>query len=589
MKKSRVHPTTRYARDVVAGKFTSCKWEKLACQRHLRDLRRSKSDKWFPYTFDESRADRIFKWFAICRHVRGPLAGKPIELAPWQQFVLGCVFGWVHKQHGGRRFKTAYIRVARGNTKSTMMSAIANYGMCSDARYSPADYGDTETYVFERAPEVVCAAVDREQASIVWGDAREMGLASPEIVKRLDIRKTTVKHRTRGGKLVKLSRDTKNKDGGAPCIIIIDEYHAHPTSIVKDTTSSGKGKRAQCLEFIVTTAGEDAENKPCKIEDDIVKKILAGDIENESYFGIIFELDQADDPHDSKVWEKANPLFRSKGEYSRILRETVKEEHDLAFNSGDNSKKRQWLIKRANLWQVDSEDRYMSGHMGKWKSLLAPRREFAKLIKGREAYVGVDLSKSIDLTADAFVFPLDDGRFAVTAHGFMPEETATKHVHTDRVPYPDWASEGWCTLTPGNVTDDRFIKQHIHDMELEHEVSINEFCYDPWGARQFANVMQDDGYTCVEVRQGVITLSEPTKKFRELVLQDRIVHDGSPVLTWCVSNAREVSDNNGNIKLSKKHKDDSQRIDLIAAVIMAFSRAMLAEVSVYEERGMRFL
>lgn len=589
MSRAPEHPTTAYARAIVKGKHVACKWEKLACERHLADLKKSKGDKWFPYTFDPTRADRIFQWFLLCRHVRGAFAGQPIELDPWQQFVNGAIFGWVHKETGARRFKTAYIRVARGNTKSTMMSGIANYGMCSDAMYAPADHKDTQSYVYERSPEVVCGAVDREQASIVWGDAREMGLASPEIVKRLDIRKTTVKHRTRGGKLVKLSRDTKNKDGGSPTIIIIDEYHAHPTSVVKDVTSSGKGKRAQCLELIVTTAGEDAENKPCKIEDDIVKKILEGTISNDAYFGIIFELDEVDDPHKEKLWEKANPVFRSRNQYSKVLRETVKEEHDLAFDTGDNSKKRQWMIKRVDLWQVDSEDRYMSGHMGRWKTLLVSRRELAELMRGKETYVGIDLSKSIDLTADAFVTPLDDERFAVTAHGFIPTDTATTHEKTDRVPYKDWAKDGWCTLTPGNVTDDRFIKQHIHDMELENEVSVAEFCYDPWGARQFANVMQDEGYECVEVRQGVVTLSEPLKKFRELVMQGRIVHDGSPLLTWCVSNAREISDNNANIKLNKKTKDDSQRIDLIAAVIMAFSRARLHEVGVYEERGMRSL
>jgi phage terminase large subunit-like protein len=127
-------------------------------------------------------------------------------------------------------------------------------------------------------------------------------------------------------------------------------------------------------------------------------------------------------------------------------------------------------------------------------------------------------------------------------------------------------------------------------MELDNKWSIKEPCYDPYGARQLANDMTNDGYTCVEVRQGVQSLSEPTKKFRELVLQGKIIHDGSPLLTWCLSNALEVSDNNGNIKLSKKHKDDSQRIDLIAAIINAMTRAIAVEAEpVYNQRGMRSL
>jgi phage terminase large subunit-like protein len=582
------HPTTQYATDVVYGKIISCKWEVLACKRHLADLERVKNDLDFKFVFDESRANRIIDWFTICRHVRGIFAGQPIALDDWQKFDLGCIFGWVHKNTGKRRYKTAYIRVARGNAKSTLMSGIANYGMSADALYPP---GHPELARYEVKPEVVCGAVDKEQAKIVWDDAREMALASPDILKRLKVQATKISHKTRGGELKKLSKDTKNKDGGAPCIIIIDEYHAHPTSLVKDITSSGKGKRSQCLELIITTAGEDAENKPCRVEDDIVKSILQGTFPNDTYFGVIREIDDDDDPHDERLWIKANPLFQNKNEYSNELFDTIKNEHDLAFGSGDNSKKRQWMIKRVNRWQVDAENKYFSGCLDKWKALGVSRSEFLELTHNRECYGGCDLSKCVDLTAAGFVFCLDDGRYAISAHGFIPENTAQKHEHGDRVPYKVWAKEGWCSLTEGDVTDDRFLKQYIHDMELDNKWKIKELCYDPYGARQFANIMNGDGYSCIETRQGVQTLSEPTKKFRELVLQDRIVHDGSPLLTWCLSNAIEVCDNNGNIKLSKKHKDDSQRIDLIAAVINAMTRAMINEdVSyVYENRGVRSL
>ncbi|MNC39314.1 Phage Terminase [compost metagenome] len=210
----------------------------------------------------------------------------------------------------------------------------------------------------------------------------------------------------------------------------------------------------------------------------------------------------------------------------------------------------------------------------------------------------------MDLTADGNVFKLDGETeiqtakgvikplYAVTAYGFMPEETATKHEHSDRVPYKAWASGGWCTLTDGAVTDYRYIKTHIHDLEFDEKWNIVEIDYDPYNATHFAQEMDADGYTTVEIRQGVQTLSEPTKYFRELILKGLIVHDGSPLLTWCLSNAVEIIDNNGNIKLSKKHKDDSQRIDLLAAIINALARAMVIEQqpkNVYEARGMRSL
>lgn len=579
-----LHPTTRYATEIVSGLRPSCKREWQACERHLKDLQRQGTEE-FPFVFDESRANRIFDWFErCCRHVRGPFSGQLIELQAFQKFDLGCLFGWVHKDTGRRRFKKSFNMRARGNVKSTEMSGLALYGMCGDCVYPP---GQQDRKAYEDSPEVECAAVDKDQAKRVWGDAKAMGEKSPDILKRLRIRRTYIEHQSRGGWLRPLSKDTKNKDSGAPCIVIIDEYHAHPTSEIHDVLYSGFGKRQQSLMCIITTAGKNAENSPAKKEYDICCKILDGVLVDENYFVMIRELDKDDDPHDESNWVKANPVLQEENEYSRILLDQIRDEHNKAYGSGDPDKIREFLIKRCDLWQTDSENKYMSGCMDKWKALAIPRHEFLELVRGRECWSGVDLSKCVDLTAGGFVFPLDDGRFAVTAHGFMPENTATKHEHGDRVPYKAWARAGWCTLTEGDVTDDKFIKNYIHEKEFDEGWKIKEVCIDPYGARQFANDMTVDGYTCVEIRQGVQTLSEPTKKFRELVLQGRIIHDGSPLLTWCLSNAVEVQDNNGNIKLSKKHKDDSQRIDLVAAIINAMTRAILHEEkkSVYETRA----
>lgn len=568
-----MHLATQYATSVVYGNLTTGKYEKLACKRHLNDLERQGTEG-FPFVFDETRADRIINWFKICRHVRGPYSGQPIELEPFQVFDLGSVFGWVHKDTGKRKYKTAYIRIARGHAKSTVMSGVVNYGMCADALYPP---GREELAKYEMSPEIIVGAVDREQANIVWGDAREMALASPGILKRLNVLKSAISHKTRGGKVRKLSKDSKNKDGGSPCIIIVDEYHAHPTSLIKDVTAGGKGKRSQCLEFVITTAGTDAENSPCFKEDNICKQILENIIPNESYFVMIREIDDDDDPHDKTCWPKSSPMFQNKSEYSDGLYDIVLDEYNLAFLSGDAEKIREWMIKRANRFQSDSINKYFSGCMDKWKSLAIPRTDFLKLVKGLECWNGVDLSKCIDLTALGFVFKLPDGRIAVCAHGFMPEEQVKKHEHGDRLPYQFYIDHGWCTKTPGAVTDDRELISYIHDQEFDKSWSMKEICFDPYGARQFANVMQDEGYTCVEIRQGFTTLSEPTKKFRDMVMSGQIVHDGSPLLTWCVSNAIALSGEGGLIKLSKKYKNDTQRIDLLAAIINAMFRALLSK------------
>jgi phage terminase large subunit-like protein len=574
-----LHPTTRYAAAIAQNIYTpSCLRERQACERHLKDLERQGSEK-FPFVFDESRANRIFDWFEkCCRHVRGPLSGELIQLLPFQHFDLGSMFGWVHKDTGQRRFKRSFNERARGNVKSTEMSGIALYGMCSDCIYPPAH---PEMRRYEESPEIECAAVDKEQAKRVWGDAKKMGEKSPDISKRLIIRRTYIEHRDRGGWLRYLSKETKNKDSGAPCIVIIDEYHAHTTSEIVDTLYSGFGKRWQSLMPIITTAGVDAENNPAYKEYDICCKILAGDITDEHYFVMIRELDEGDDPHDKKLWVKANPVLRVDNEYSRILLGEIEDEYNKAYGSGDPDKIREFLVKRCDRWQADAENKYFSGVMNKWKAAAIPRNEFLNLVRGRPCYNGDDLSKHIDLTATGFVFRLDDGCYAVTAHGFIPENAVIRHEHSDRVPYRVWAKDGWCTLTPGDVTDDDYIMAYIQAQITAESWELIELCYDPYGARSFASNCAKMGIVdedqLVEIRQGVQTLSEPTKKFRELVLQDRIVHDGSPLLTWCLENAVEIVDSNGNIKLSKKHKNDSQRIDLAAAIINAFVRALLDE------------
>ncbi|RAR39655.1 terminase large subunit [Paenibacillus sp. MDMC362] len=569
-----LHPTHQYAAEVVLGKRLSCEMERLACQRHLNDLQRQATPD-FPYVFDESRADRIFDWFErCCRHVRGPFSGELIQLLPFQKFDLGSVYGWVHMDSGKRRFRKAFHMRARGNVKSTEMSGLALYGMMGDCIYPP---GDPTNKRYEDSPEVECAAVDKQQAKRVWLDAAKMGENSPDIAKRLNIKKTYVEHRSRGGWMRPLSKDTKNKDSGAPCLVIIDEYHAHPTSEIVDVSYSGFGKRLQSLMQIISTAGKDAENSPCKKEYDFLCMMMRGNRPmNETYFCMIRELDKEDDPHNEALWPKANPILQEENEYSEELLKQIRVEHDEAYHSNDPTKIREWLTKRVNRWQSDSDQKYMtSENMNKWKSLAVSQADFFKLVRGVEVWSGLDLSKTTDLTAAGYVFRLPEGRYAVTAHGFMPEQRATQHEHSDRVPYRQWAEEGWCTLTPGEVVDYSFIQSHMQKMEQDEFWFVKEVCYDPYNATHFTQQLEAEGYERVEIRQGVQTLSEPTKFFRELILQGKIVHDGSPLLTWCLANAIEVIDNNGNIKLSKKHKDDSQRIDLVAAIINAMVRAMV--------------
>ena len=164
-----VHPVTQYALEAVQGLRAVGHSELLACRRHLDDLKRQGTDE-FPWVFDEEKANKIYRWFGYCHHIKGPLArdGIPIELLPFQKFDLGSIYGWVHKDTKYRRFETAYIQEGRKNAKSTEAAGVANFKMCGD---------------WEESPEVYCAAVDKDQARIVYKIAKDMAMKSPDIRK----------------------------------------------------------------------------------------------------------------------------------------------------------------------------------------------------------------------------------------------------------------------------------------------------------------------------------------------------------------------------------------------------------------------
>lgn len=631
-----MHPATQYALDAVEGRIVVGRWERLTCLRHLYDLARAGQlpgilakriekatarplpprDPDWPWVFDEEQASFVaIEWFSHLVHMEGPLAGQPIELIPAHVFDLSCIFGWVSKHEtitrtngrsvGLRRFNKAFVTEARKNAKTTRGAGIGLYMMVGD---------------MEASPSVYCTAVDRTQARVLYNYSKTMGEKSRDIRRRLRIAKYEMNHRTRGGEMKAFSGEVKNKDSFNPSCAFIDEYHAHPTSKLFDLMSTAQGQRAQPLMFTITTAGDDVES-PCHQEYEYCKLIVAGSVsdkpdatKNEQYFVIIRELDEGDDEHDPRNWIKSNPLRAST---PRGL-EKLKQQHDEAFGSQIPERIRAFRVKNLNAWIHGNEHSYMGDYMigdgvklSKWDQLAVSRKVFLELTRGLLCVVGVDLSKKIDLTALAYVFALKDGRVAISAHGFMPEAGVARHQKTDKIPYRDWEKSGWLTVTEGDVVDYKTLEDQIEaitgklipidgETEEERELQrarllaihyaalngwqVHEIGYDPYNATHFKNEMDEKGYTTIEVRQTMPNLNEPTKLFRELVASGKLVHDGSPLLTWCVGNAQEIVDSKENIMISKKKSKDTKRVDLLAAGIDGLFRIQpLREATSYQD------
>lgn len=572
------HPVAIYAKQVVSGRLREqcCPAEIAACRRHLDDLKRQ-GKKDFPYVFDCTRADRIYRWFELCIQVRGAYARQPIRLQPWQKFDLGCLYGWVHKDTGARRFNRSLSKRGRGNVKSTENACKCLYHMNADVMYPP--YRE-DLAVFEPSPEVECAAVDRDQAKRVYGDALEIARATPAIAKRMILPKAkAASSRKWGGMMRALPKNPK--DGGAPSYFCLDEYEAHATSKLRDLGFGGFGKRPQPLLDCIMTAGDNEGSRPAKTEEDYARRVVFGEQRDDRYFVMLRELPPDADPHDRKNWLFANPVLRYLDDYGRTLLDQIETEYLEAYGGGDAAKIRNFLTRRMCQWQTAHEESYLNEKQyALAKNAMVEPEKFAALVRGLPAWAGFDLGKRIDLTGTAMVIPLPDGRIALTAHGFMPIEGAKAHEISDKVPYLDWARRGYCTLTEGAVTDNRYAYDWICATERKHALELTEIDYDGHNATDLAIAINEHRHNedfCVEIRQTCAGQTLAVKTFREMLLQGRIVMEHSPLLLWCLRNACIHENYYGDVKLSKYNKNDSQRIDPLAAAMNALARALVRE------------
>lgn len=549
-----------YSNNCIADEAHVCRKHRWACMRFLRDVERAGTDE-FPYIFDDGKAQRFFDWAYLHKHTKGVLVGQPIEFAPIQRFIFGNVFGWVHRDTGLRRFRQFYWRVARKNAKSQSLALVGDYELMADD---------------EEMSEVYIGATKTAQSKIIYNEVHAMLKRCVLLKGKWHESYSTLQHPKSDSVLRALSKeDGKTGDGLNPQCGLIDEYHAHPTAEIMDVLTSGVGARRQPLIGIITTAGTNFSGPCYRVEDPLVTDILnpAVAFDVESYFCMVNELDRdadgnlLDDVKNEDCWIKANPILATYPEGLANLRSML--ETALA----NPEKMASFLTKNMNIWVNQSVHSYMD--MERWRVrgvVTEPPLDFY----GYDAYVGVDLSMRTDLTAAGLVIPLElagKKKYFVRAHGFIPEATLAVKEKTDKIPYRLWVSQGVLTATPGDVVDYRFITKWIEAQVAELGINLKEFCFDPYNATHYAQDVESLGITTVEVRQGMRTLSEPTKAFRECVYGGDILHEPNPLLDLALSNAVTKQDANENIMLDKEKS--TNRIDPAAAVINAFSRAFV--------------
>lgn len=547
-----MNDVARYANDVLEGKIIAGKSVIKACQRHINDLSRQGTEG-FPFIFVPEKAERIINFTVELKLVEGDQGKRNLDPAPFQRFILGSLFGWVHKDTGYRRFRQSYVQLARQQGKSLLNGVLGTYSSNFDG------------YQY---PQIFIAAPKLKQSKIVFKEIIKFIEADEDLSELFKVRdyKSTIDCLISKGEIVALSRDNKF-DGIRPYLAIIDEYHQHPTNDIFNALIYGQRTLKQCLTSIITTAGSDF-NSPCYPMYEYCLKVLDNPEENEQLFIYIAQMDEDDDIWNPDNWVKCMPLLDTMPH----MKETIMVDANKAKSLGGKDLN-EFMTKVFNIWCVRGETQFIN--MKKWKESACDLT--LEDMRGKECYVGIDLSGGGrgDLSSLAFEFPLDDDKFFVHTMSFMAKKHLDSHIQTDDAPYNKWVNDGLIKLTDGYKTDFKQILQYLHDVREQYDIKYLAICYDSHNINGIINDLDSFGCDVIEIKQSAKSLNDATLDFRLTVEEKKILYNqNNELLTWSVLNARLEYNSFGECKIEKDQGKRTKRIDPVDAVIDAHKIAM---------------
>lgn len=520
-------------------------------------------------TFDLKAAERVREFFRrfLC-HSKGEWAGKPFELFDWQfNDIIAPIFGW-KRADGTRRFRKAYVELPKKNGKSSLASGIGLYLLVADN---------------EQGAEVYSAASDRDQASIVHGEAVRMVRASSALSAHLSINQTTktISFEKTNSWYKALASEAAGREGLNAHGIIVDELHVWHGRALWDALRFAGRSRRQPLLFVITTAGDDPLSV-CREQHDYSKGVLRGEILDTRFFACIHaakqisEGDEEDeDWTDPETWKAANPAWGV----------TIKAE-DFAADCAEAQKtpagaasfKRYSL----NIWQ-QSANPWLN--VSDWN---ACKQDFTEEdLAGQVCFGGLDLSSTWDLAAFVLCFPISEDDYRFLPYFWLPSDTVKSPDSPEQ--YRVWAEQRFLEVTPGNVIDYTFVKRRI--VELSEKFDLQEYAFDPWNAEATTQELEEQhGIKRVAFAQTIQNFAAPSRELERLILSGGAHHNGHPILQWNVGNVTVKSDVNNNMRPVKTDRWSKKKIDGVVGAIMALSRAMLSTgASIYESRGLDIL
>ncbi|MDA1557729.1 terminase large subunit [Bacillus cereus] len=501
------------------------------------------------WEYNANRANHAIEFVEnFCKHSKGKMGGKPFLLELWQKAMTAALFGFVHKIDGIRKYREFMLIVARKNGKSAWGSAIALYLMVADN---------------EPGPEIVSAATKKDQAKIIWSEAKRMVKKSPILSKRIRTLVAEMISDFNDGSFKPLSSDSNTLDGLNVHCSLIDELHAIEDKNLYDVIVDGMTAREQPISIITTTAGTVREGI-FDIKYEEAERIINGYDDPDGYkdervLPIIYELDKREEWTEESCWQKANPglgtiknldQLRSKVEKAKANPMLVKNLLTKDFNIRETSTEA-WLT----FEQLNNVAKFDIGEL-----------------KPSYGIGGCDLSSTTDLTAAKVIFMLpDDPNIYVKQMYWLPEDLLEQRSKEDQIPYDLWHEQELLRTTPGNSVHYKYVTQWFLEIRDEYGIYLPWIGYDRWSAKYWVEEME--GYfgkeAMVPVAQGKQTLSSPMKLLGADLESKLVNYNNNPIDKWCLSNTAIDIDKNLNIQPNKT-KNQRRRIDGTAALLNAY-------------------
>ena len=518
----------QYVNNVLDGSIVTGKNIQLACERFKSDLLRDDLE------FREDKVDRAIEFIATLKHFTGNHSSKPFILEPWQTFLIANIIGFYWKETGTRRFSSSYIEVSRKQGKTALAAALCLYYLIADN---------------EEGAEVLLAANSKEQAKIAFDMCSVFVKGIDPKTKYFTPYRAEIKFNLTNSKLKVLAADDSKLDGFNASFGLLDEYHAAPTSKVRDVIKSSMGMRNNPHLCTITTAGFN-KSLPCYQLRTVAIEVLNAVKTDDSMFIAIFSLDVDDDWTDKNNWIKCAPNLGV-----TVPSKYIKEQVQQAKNNP--SEETGIKTKTLNLW-CDSENVWLPDDYILSCSKNIDLNDF----KGKACYVGVDLGQTSDLTAVSYLV-VNDNKYYFKTHYYLPEEAL--RTKSNKELYKDWKRKGQLTVTPGNVTDYEYITNDL--MKYSQIVNIQVIGYDSYNSTQWAIDATAKGLPLQIYSQTIGNFNRPTKEIERLILSDKAIIDNNEISRFCFKNVELKSDQNGNTKPVKYI--DNNKIDGVISMIQA--------------------